>query len=248
MRVHGMGIGFVDVKPEHALEYNRWWDLTMGPENAALSELAGARRYVATPEYQALRGPVEEPTFEPGRAAYCHVYSYATENVAAGMGAMAALAARLGTEGRGFGKGRSSYEGPQRLVNAWSRSDLGIEPVAIPYIGHVAIQVSIGRITEKARTAEIEAWYDQVHIPDILETPGFLAAVHLVPVDPDPERDGRFMNLFYLDAHPARALAALRERMPGLRDRGRLEAPGKAVRLLFGGPFRPLIPLEYDFL
>jgi hypothetical protein len=69
-----MGIGFIDVRPEDALEYNRWWDVTMGPENAALPELAAARRYVAPPEYQALRGPVEEKGFEPGRATYCHIY------------------------------------------------------------------------------------------------------------------------------------------------------------------------------
>ena len=84
------------------------------------------------------------------------------------------------------------------------------------------------------------------HLPDILETPGFLAAMRLVPIE--PEREGRFINLFYLDEHPQQALAALAERVPELSARGRMESPGKAVRLLFAGPYRPLIPLQYDFL
>ena len=246
MRVTGMGIGFIDVRPEDALEYNRWWDVTMGPENAALPELAAARRYIAPPEYQALRGPVEEKGFEPGRGTYCHVYMYGVPDLAGGMASMAKLARRLGEEGRGFGKGWSRYQGPQRLASALARKGASVDPVAIPYVGHLAIHFSIGVVTEKSLISDVAAWYDEIHLPDILETPGFLAAMRLVPIE--PEREGRFINLFYLDAHPQQALAGLTERVPELSARGRLESPGKAVRLLFAGPYRPLVPLQYDFL
>lgn len=246
MRVTGMGIGFIDVRPEDALEYNRWWDVTMGPENAALPELAAARRYVAPPEYQALRGPVEEKGFEPGRGTYCHVYMYSIPDLQAGMTAMADLARRLHEEGRGFARGWSRYQGPQRLVSARARPGAGVDAAAVPYVGHVAIHFSIGVVEDASRIPEVGAWYDEVHLPDILETPGFLAAMRLEAIE--PEREGRFINLFYLDEHPEKALTAFRERIPELQERGRLESPGGAVRPLFGGPYRPLIPFQYDFL
>ena len=246
MQVTGMGIGFIDVRPEDALEYNRWWDVTMGPENAALPELAAARRYVAPPDYQALRGPVEEKGFEPGRGTYCHLYMYSIPDLEAGMASMAALATRLGEQGRGFGKGWSRYQGPQRLVSALARKGAGVDAVAVPYVGHVAIHFSIGVVAEKAMIPEVAAWHDEVRLPDILETPGFLAAMRLSSIE--PESEGRFINVFYLDEHPKQALAALASRAPELSARGRLASPGDAIRPLFGGPYRPLVPLQYDFL
>lgn len=246
MRITGMGIGFIDVAAEDAETYNRWWDLTMGPENAALEELVAARRYIATPECQSLRGPIEEKGFEAGRATYCHMYMFSTADVAAGQASMGALARRLNDEGRNFGKGWARYQGPHRLVSACARSDLRLSPDAIPFVNHVAIQISIGVVEDMAFSAEVDSWYDQIHLPDIVETPGFLAALRLLPVS--PEKQGRFINIFLLDETPAKALAAFRQRVPGLRDRGRLSSPGKSVRLLFGGPYQPLVPLQYDFL
>ncbi len=243
IRVTGMGIGFLDVTPEEAGEYNRWWELVMGPENAALPEIVQARRYVATPDLQRLRGPIEEPGFDAGRANYCHMYMFGTEDLAAAQASMGALARRLSAEGR-YLKGRRSarYQGPHRLVSTHVRKGVSVSPDAVPYLGHVAVQFSIGMITDKSYLQQVEAWYNEVHLPDILEAPGYLAVMRLLPID--PEREGRFINLFLLDDEPANTVAGLRSLFPSLRERGRLAVPGRAVRLVFGGPFRPIMPLK----
>ena len=246
MQVTGMGIGFIDVRPEEALEYNQWWDTTMGPGNAALPEIAEARRYVAPTDYQKLRGPIEDKGFEQGRATYVHMYMFGTDDIPAGQASMGAIARRINDEGRNFGKGWSRYQGPHRLVKAHARKGLPVDEAAIPYLGHVAVHFSIGQITDKSLIPDVEAWYDEVHLPDILETPGFLSVMRLMPLN--PEKEGRFIHVFYLDEYPKSALENFTARIGDLKERGRLESPGKSVRLIFGGPFRPIVPLQYDFL
>ncbi len=245
MKVHGMGVGFIHVEPEHAAEYNRWWDVTMGPENAALPELLASRRYYATVEERALRAPVEEG-LEPERAHYCHMYLYGVEDLHAAQASMARLAKDLHKAGRGFGKGWSRYQGPHRLVGAHTRPGLVADPDSVPYMGHLAVHFSIGTVTDPDQIDATHAWYEEVHIPDILETPGFLAALRLLPID--PEERGRFMNVFLLDELPSKALPAFQARVPELSERGRLSPPGGAVRLLYAAPYRPLVPLQYDLL
>ncbi|MBI3743012.1 MAG: hypothetical protein HY261_01820, partial [Chloroflexi bacterium] len=164
---------------------------------------------------------------------------------AAAQASMGVLARWLIAEKRYVqGKHTARYQGPHRLVAAHVRRGVGASSESIPYLGHVAVQFSIGVVTDKAYLQQIEAWYNEVHLPDILEAPGYLAALRLLPVA--PEREGRFINMFLLDKQPAEAAAGLRALFPSLKERGRFAVPGRAVRLVFGGAYRPVVPLQYD--
>ena len=67
--------------------------------------------------------------------------------------------------------------------------------------------------------AEFNHWYDDIHLKEVLETPGFIAAERFElgqeQVDP-AERPHRYLAIYEIDGDPAAALAALQTAAPGM--------------------------------
>ncbi len=245
MRVTGVGVGFIDPLPEATAEFNRWYDLDHLPENVALPEVLGSRRYVATPALKALRGPGALEQLQDGKGAFCTTYLFGSEDMAKVQASMHELAVRLARQGRMYKRARTAFYTPHRLVKTYVRKDLPLAPEAAPYLGHTGIYLSMGIASAPQHRATMDAWYDQVHVPDILETPGFLACLRLEPVDPD--RAGRFLHLFLLEGEIEQAMHALKAQVSVWRERGRLPAqPGLQTPLLRAA-YEFITPLRYPF-
>lgn len=71
------------------------------------------------------------------------------------------------------------------------------------------------------REEEFDAWYTDVHLPELLAIPGFVAAQRFVhapegrPRDPAPAY--RHLAIYEIDASPEEAAAALAAAVPSLR-------------------------------
>ena len=53
--------------------------------------------------------------------------------------------------------------------------------------------------TDATREAEFNEWYDKIHLPDILETPGFVRATRYENIKP-LEGEARFLALYDIEA------------------------------------------------
>jgi hypothetical protein len=244
MRVTGIAVGFIDVPEEHTQAYNRWYDLDHVPENLALPEITGARRYVATPELVAARPPSLQPELSDGAGKYFTTYLLGTEDLAQATESWHALGDRLRRAGRFFRHGRAPYAGVYRLERAVARPGVPVAPEAVPHLGHRGAFVALSRVADPARRAEADRWYEEVHFPDLLDVPGVLAALRLSRFEmPD---EGRFMSLYLLDGDPATVAAEWAARRRDLVARGRMPSPDSS-RSLFFAPYRRVTPLVYEF-
>lgn len=70
--------------------------------------------------------------------------------------------------------------------------------------------------------AEFNRWYDTVHIPDVLKTPGFVSASRFQHANPK-EGEARFLALYELDTDDVQTAGrALNQVMKEVRAQGRM--------------------------
>jgi hypothetical protein len=63
------------------------------------------------------------------------------------------------------------------------------------------------------REEEFNAWYDQVHLADVLRVPGFVAAQRFKLVQPESNLSGRYLALYEIETEdPQAALTELMKR------------------------------------
>jgi len=63
------------------------------------------------------------------------------------------------------------------------------------------------------REAELNTWYDQQHLADVLRVPGFVAARRFKLAQPESNLPGRYLALYEIEADdPQAALAELTNR------------------------------------
>lgn len=75
---------------------------------------------------------------------------------------------------------------------------------------------------DPAREQEFNDWYNNIHLPDVLETPGFVGARRYEIKGP-AERKGKFLALYEIEADDVdKALVALQENMTRKRAEGRI--------------------------
>jgi len=75
--------------------------------------------------------------------------------------------------------------------------------------------------TDPAREAEFNQWYDKTHLPDVLETPGFVRAIRYVNTNPEAV-PGKFLAAYEIETEDIeRTMATLRERLDKLKEAGR---------------------------
>ena len=71
------------------------------------------------------------------------------------------------------------------------------------------------------REEEFNNWYDNIHIPDILETPGFLSATRYVINEPQEGR-GKYLTVYEIETEDMdKTMEVRREKRLLERDRGR---------------------------
>lgn len=63
---------------------------------------------------------------------------------------------------------------------------------------------------EPAREEEFHEWYNQVHLPDMLETPGIVRAVRYENIEP-AEGQGKYMAAYEVEADDLQAVFAASE-------------------------------------
>jgi len=80
---------------------------------------------------------------------------------------------------------------------------------------------------------EFNRWYDEVHLKEVLETPGFVAAERFdlskTQMD-DAEHAHRYLSIYEIEGDPAAAVKALEEMAPGMNMSPTL---GEAATTLF---------------
>ena len=75
---------------------------------------------------------------------------------------------------------------------------------------------------DPAREAEFNEWYDKIHLPDVLETPGFIKATRYENLRPS-EGKGKFLALYDIEADDIdQAMKALGEIMAKKTEEGRM--------------------------
>ena len=89
--------------------------------------------------------------------------------------------------------------------------------------------VVITDCTDPSREKEFNDWYDNIHIPDVLETPGFLSATRYVNNNPT-EGTGRFLATYGIEAEDIdKTMTALQENMRSKTEQGRMSGLVKLV-------------------
>lgn len=79
------------------------------------------------------------------------------------------------------------------------------------------------------REAVFNDWYDNIHLPDVLETPGFIRATRYENTDP-PEGKGKFLAVYEIETDDLRqTMKALGENMGKKRDEGRMSGLVESV-------------------
>jgi hypothetical protein len=88
---------------------------------------------------------------------------------------------------------------------------------------------------DPSREDEFNDWYDNIHLPDILETPGFVSAVRYENTSP-AEGQGKFLAMYEIETDDlARTLAEFDEIVNKRAKQGRMSDLGIAVG---GGLYR----------
>ena len=66
---------------------------------------------------------------------------------------------------------------------------------------------------------EFNRWYDEVHLKEVLETPGFVAAERFDLNDAqmaEADRAHRYLSIYEIEGDPTAAMKALEEMAPGM--------------------------------
>ena len=103
-----------------------------------------------------------------------------------------------------------------------------------------AIVLVFTNCADAAREKEFNEWYDNTHVPDILETPGFVGCTRYELMgDPGPGQ-GKFLAVYDVESDDLpSAMAALQQRVAQLAAQGRVV---DTVRLVSATPCLELSP------
>ena len=95
--------------------------------------------------------------------------------------------------------------------------------------------------TDAAQVKEFNQWYDTIHIPDILEAPGFVSASRYEIPSP-AEGQGRFLAIYEIESDDVQAaFSKMQEHLAKKREQGRMSKLVKMVSRTFGKEITPPI-------
>jgi len=85
--------------------------------------------------------------------------------------------------------------------------------------------------TDPSREREFNDWYDNTHVPDVLEIPGFLNATRYVNNNPS-EGTGRFLAIYEIETEDiGKTVAALQENRRRWTEQGRMSGLAQLVSM-----------------
>lgn len=246
MRVTGISLAMLDISPEYAEEFNRWYDLDHMPEHLTRTNVIFGRRYVATPQLQALPG-IRSGEAPPGHPPYLTIHSFGGPvdfTSDQGRADLERTDRAIIKAGRYWRRGQSVYNSHWRFAAAQSRSSVHVSEAAIPHLPHVGIVVAIGQAASPERLAEASAWWDTTQAGDIHDIPGVLATVRYSAADPD--KPGQLLHLL-LCHHPVGEVMADLTRVRRVQESvGRYPAHGGVYETLALLPYQAIVPLEHS--
>ena len=156
----GLLLAMMDIDPEAEGEFNHWYDIEHVPERLAVPGFLGAQRYQAvegSPKYQALYD-LESPAVLD-RPEYKKLNENPSE-----------LTQRLRPHFRNFHRGVYEQIFPTGQAAAPAPKD--VQGVLL-----------VGLSVPPEHEADVHAWYNEEHIPQLAAVPGVLRARRFAPVD-----------------------------------------------------------------
>ena len=82
---------------------------------------------------------------------------------------------------------------------------------------------------DPAREAELNNWYNEIHLPDVLETPGFHKATRWEHIGPK-EDDAKFLALYEIETDDIeKTMQALQDTLAAKSQAGRMSDLGSRV-------------------
>ena len=93
--------------------------------------------------------------------------------------------------------------------------------------------------SDPSKEKEFNEWYDNIHLPDILETPGFVRASRYENTNP-AEGQGKFVSMYEIETDDlAQTMAAFTEKVNSKAAQGRMS---DIVMAVGGGLYRQITP------
>ena len=226
---------FTEVLDGRHREYNEWHLFDHMPENFKLEGLQWGQRWVATPELIDRR---LFSTRDLAKTQYVTLYLI-TEPVTQALDDFYALGRTLYSEGRFFEPRKSHLSGPFSLVKIYAAPTMPVDADAIPYRPNRGIFVTAQDQADDAGEAaldEARRWYDEVHIPDLLNVRGVAGCWWF------EDSDGRTVRVYWLDEDPSLFLDDLQAKTPEMA----MIDLSKAYRTLVVGAYQS-IPWDSTF-
>ncbi len=211
---------FMSVRQGDHAAFNRWHSYEHIPEFQTMPSEVDGRRYVATPALIAARSPAE-PALAPAQYLIPYYHQGPAEE---------SLEKRrvhnrwVEANSPAFtGKTKMRFAGAFDFVRGRVAPRLRISPEALLYRPHTGVYATLQDLATNNDAKVVEEWYDQYHFPDMLSVKGFTGVWRFRsrPHPDFPNPPDRFLNLYFLDEEPAKALADLRARHPGWIAAGR---------------------------
>ena len=142
MKSSGVIVAALDSLPDAIEAWNRWYDLDHLPPNVALPGILSGRRYVASPELNALRARTEGSWWTDRQASFLTIYTLCGD-IMETFGAMVTLRDELDAAGRMFPEDQKVVRGGDGLTleRATGRSGLTNDPAELPFLGHSGLVV-----------------------------------------------------------------------------------------------------------
>lgn len=194
--------------PDRESAFNPWYDETLIPTILAVPGIRGAWRYVSTHQ-------------RAGEAKYVALYDI-DEDIRQVMRDLRANREQVGQEGKWidcidipfvstFRCTHTTVASGQQAPSPSARVDM---PRAILFV--------LSRCTDSAREAEFNRWYNDVHIPDIFESPGILSCFRYENTH-RKEGEPHYLALYELASNDTKAIMdGLNAVMTAKRRQGRI--------------------------
>lgn len=200
-----MFLSFTEVPEGRRRAYDEWHALDHMPEQHLIEGVAGSSRFVVPSDLSSTVAATDEGL---ARAQHFHYYllSGDLDPVLRDLGL---VKRRLDGLGRWFFQRHGHLNAPFAVVKRYAAPRVLVDPAVVPFRPAtgcvVQLAVPAPDVDEEV-LFQLRRWYDQVHIPAVLERPGVAGCwtLQIVPDRaPSPDRQQLTARIYWLDGDPA---------------------------------------------
>ena len=240
--VHILLRRMIDPAMHHA--ENELYQLYHQPELRSLSEVAWVDRWVLTPDCAAQSAVTPDHRFDYASISWLRPPAHAS---ARAYNEHFERAAQLGLQSSAWAE--TTLEVFMAPLHGYVRRQALLSADALPFRPNTGAYLIVSRF-HRHHDADAEGvfrWYDQTHIPDLLDCAGavgawtFAARAFYAP-DRDLTKPMLRMTLVYLERDPL-AFAGEVAKLPSAR----LSDTQHVETILFAGPLRAIVPWQWDW-